>query len=311
MVLTAAQRLNGDTSIRRAFHAKKHACIRGQFEVLDSIPEDFRVGPVFSQAQSFPAWIRFSNGSITMTPDEDSVVQGLGIKLMGVEGEKILDGQDATATTQDFLFINLPGTPTTNANEFVELAQAQFDGALALTAYLVTHPTVAGRILSATALKTVESVRTESYWAGGAYRFGDRAMKYSARPCSETVPAFDVSGDDYLRDDLSAGLAAGDVCFDFYIQIQNDAVKQSIEDSSVIWELEDAPEVRVARVTIPQGDLSDSQKLLDAEECDDFSFNPWHSSPDYRPLGVVNRARRHAYDASKGRRNASGEPTPN
>jgi len=308
MIVTAMQRANGDTSIKRAFHAKNHACVRGEFQVFDTMPEDMKVGPVFSEAKNFPAWIRFSNGTITMTPDEDSVVQGMGIKLLGVEGEKILSGDDASATTQDFLMINLPATPTSNANEFVEFAQAQFDGNLAMAAYLLTHPVIAARGISLTALKTVESVRTESYWAGGAYRFGERAMKYSARPCAGTPAATPVSGDNYLREELEMSLMSGELCFDFYMQIQNDAVAQSIEDTAVRWRRGESEAIHMARLTIPQVDLSTTESLLDAEICDDFSFHPWHSSPEYRPLGVVNRARRRAYEASRTRRGSSAEP---
>ncbi len=305
MLLTALQRLNGDEVVRRAFHAYKYACAKAEFEVLDSIPQDMKIGPVFAEAKTFPTWVRFSKGSIAM-PDA-SFVQGLALKLMGVEGGKVLGGEEATASTQDFVLINLPATPTSNANEFVELAQAQFDGGLATAAYMITHPKVALKGISLTS-GTVDSLRTQSYWGGGAYRYGDRAMKYSARPCPGTFPVeTPADGNDVLLDsDLDKILVSSmEVCFDFYVQIQKDSVEQSIEDSSSEWDLAAAPAVRVARLTIPQVTNGEDEVL-----CNDFSFNPWHSAPEYRPLGDVNRARRFAYEASRMRRGSSSEPTP-
>lgn len=308
IIASALNELNGDDKMRRAFHAKKHACVQGDFEVLADIPSDLRVGPVFSAAQRFPTWVRFSNGTILMGADEDSIVQGLALKLMGVEGEKVLPGGNATATTQDFLMINLPATPTTNANEFVEFAQAQFDGTLALGAYMLTHPRVALRALDLTGGKDVVSVRHEDFWAGGAYRLGERAMKYSAAPCQGVSAPLGASGDDYLRADLSNALANADVCYDFFIQVQVDPIKQSIEDSSSVWSPTEAPAVHVARLTIPQGNLESEQALAAEAACDEFGFSPWHSATEYRPLGNVNRARRAAYDASQSQRGSGSEP---
>ncbi len=309
MLQTAIDRLNGDDIIRRTFHAKKHTCVRGQFEVLSGIDTDLQVGPVFKTAQTFPAWIRFSNGSIVMDPDEDAALQGLAIKLLGVDGAKLLDDEQPGARTQDFLLIDLPATPTTDANEFVELTQAQFNGNIALAAYLVTHPSVALRALSLTGGDDTTSARTREFWAGGAYRLGDRAMKYVARPCAGAPAASSPSGDDYLRDDLVRVLSNSEVCYDFYIQIQQDSVKQSIEDSSSVWDPALAPERLVARVTIPQTDLTAANVIAEEEQCNDFSFNIWNSAPDYQPLGHVNRGRRLAYEASKNSRGASAEPT--
>ena len=308
MVKAALNELNGDDRFRRAFHAKRHACVQGDFEVLANLPADMSVGPVFAEAGTFPTWVRFSNGTILMGPDGDSVVQGMALKLLGVEGPKVLEGEDASASTQDFLLINLPATPTTDANEFVEFAQAQFDGTLALAAYMITHPMVAIRSISLTGGKEILSVRAEEYWAGGAYRFGERAMKYSAQPCPGAPSPLGTTGDDYLREDLSRALADGDVCFDFFVQIQKDAVAQSIEDSSSIWGPADAVPVRVARITIPQGNMEAPQAVAAEAACDEFAFSPWHSAPEYRPLGNVNRARRAAYQASQARRSAQSEP---
>lgn len=47
---------------RRDAHAKAHGCVKAQFRVLDNLPEALQVG-IFAEANSYPAWIRYSNGS--------------------------------------------------------------------------------------------------------------------------------------------------------------------------------------------------------------------------------------------------------
>ena len=45
-----------------------------------------------------------------------------------------------------------------------------------------------------------------------------------------------------------------------------------------------------------------------AELCEGFSFDPWHATADFRPLGNMMRARSHAYRLSTQERRASPEP---
>jgi len=69
------------------------------------LPPALRVG-VFAQNQSFPAWLRFSNGgSDPNVPDTKGDIRGMAIKLMGVPGKKLLPTQ-ADARTQDFVMMN-------------------------------------------------------------------------------------------------------------------------------------------------------------------------------------------------------------
>jgi hypothetical protein len=45
-----------------------------------------------------------------------------------------------------------------------------------------------------------------------------------------------------------------------------------------------------------------------AEVCEGLSFDPWHTTADFRPLGNMMRARNHAYRLSTQERGASPEP---
>ena len=46
---------------RRQVHAKINGCVKAEFIVRPDLPEELKVG-LFKEANSYPAWIRFSNG---------------------------------------------------------------------------------------------------------------------------------------------------------------------------------------------------------------------------------------------------------
>ena len=102
----------------RAGNTKTYGVVRGEFCVLDDVPPEFRKG-IFAQPASFPAWIRFGGPGPLSPPDvEDSGILSIGIKLMGVPGEKFLPDEKST---QDFTGISCPTFTTPNIVENVKL----------------------------------------------------------------------------------------------------------------------------------------------------------------------------------------------
>ncbi|MBK6579794.1 MAG: hypothetical protein IPG17_27140 [Sandaracinaceae bacterium] len=68
----------------------------------------------------------------------------------------------------------------------------------------------------------------------------------------------------------------------------------SVEDSRTEWTEAAAPFVKVATITIPrQVFTTPAQEAF----CEALSFTPWHSLPEHRPLGGVNRVRRVVYES--------------
>ncbi|NJD32830.1 MAG: catalase, partial [Gammaproteobacteria bacterium] len=95
-------------AFRRDAHAKAHGCLRAEFTVRHDLPEALRNG-VFVPGRTYKAWVRFSNGNAYLQPDATKDARGMAIKLMGVQGPKLLTSPDeANAQTQDFLMINYP-----------------------------------------------------------------------------------------------------------------------------------------------------------------------------------------------------------
>jgi hypothetical protein len=151
------------------------------------------------------------------------------------------------------------------------------------------------------------------YFGAAPFLFGkDRAMKFSAAPCtaSEQAPFTDITPDnpskDYLGEALSLTMKGKqDVCYDFKVQVRSaDAADLNIEDATTTWPDEEASYVNVARITIkvPQApDTSEAREL-----CEKLSFTPWHSLADHQPLGGINRLRRKVYSGSARHRGVGG-----
>lgn len=93
---------NGVT--RRGQHPKHHGCVVADFEVLDSIPPEYRLG-VFVAPRRFEALIRFSNGSTY--DDREPDAHGMAIKLVAVEGDKLLK-KSLDPRSQDFILTDHP-----------------------------------------------------------------------------------------------------------------------------------------------------------------------------------------------------------
>lgn len=97
-----------------------------------------------------------------------------------------------------------------------------------------------------------------------------------------------------------------DVTFDFLAQLQTDPVAMPIEDSTVSWDQRASPYRKIATIRIPKQTFDTPAQQEFAEN---LSFTPWHALPEHRPLGNMNRARKHVYWAiSKLRHAHNGAP---
>src|SRR5439155_24121938 len=72
---------------------------------------------------SYRAYVRYSNGSWRQQSDHKADVRGMAVKLLGVDGKKLIPGLE-DARTQDFLLIRTAAPPTRDADEFVALVRA-------------------------------------------------------------------------------------------------------------------------------------------------------------------------------------------
>lgn len=300
--------------LRRGFHAKTHAGLVAEFQVRDYVPAYARHG-VFSHPRVFPAVVRFSNGTPGRQADRRPEPRGIGIKLIGVLGDKLPPGNKEDVT-QDFLATSHSVTSTVrNAAQFIAFIEAgRKRGLMPVNLARAVGVREAMRILSALVrtvlLSRVHSLATEHYSGTAPVKLGPHAVKFTVRPAAGTVPpARRGRTDDFLREELSERLRKGDLVFDFVVQFYVDDVRTPIEDTSVPWKPEHAPFVPVAQLRIPSCDLDDPLTSARSEVIDQYSFSPWHTIEEHRPLGNVMRARRVAYQVSATLRGHRPEPT--
>jgi len=296
--------------LRRGFHAKLHAGLIAEFEVLNDLPGYARHG-VFRASQVFPAVVRFSNGEPTPHPDKHHEPRGIAIKLMGASGRRLLPG-GGDAVTQDFLATSHSVTSTVrNVRQFMAFIRASRNPwTMPFTLWRAVGLRESLRILKAVVrtvvLSRVRSVVTEQYSGTAPIKFGPYAVKFTVRPAEGigTATRRDLTRD-FLREELADRLRKADLVLDFLVQFYVDESRTPIEDTSIVW---DTPFLKVAQLRIPGCDLDrpDTRKLSDA--VDRLSFSPWHAIEDHRPLGNVMRARRIAYEASATLRGHSPEP---
>jgi hypothetical protein len=310
--LLELQRRNAKGGARnRTLHAVAQAGLEAELTVLPDLPPHARVG-LFATPATYRAYVRYSNGHGVAEPDRKPAVRGIGVKIVGVPGRKLIPGLE-DAKTQDFLMINSRATLFRNADEFVGFIVASASPVRLLPWLLknfgfgrsVRFMRQLLRKLSA----PVPSLATTMYHTALPLKFGAYAVHALLAPHAQDAPgAKPGKAPDYLRTELEARLAQGPVSYDLRVQFFRDDERTPIEDPSREWSEEDAPPVTLARLTLPKQDPSSPRGRRVAALCERMSFDPWHTTEDFRPLGNMMRARSPAYRVSTGERGTAPEP---
>jgi hypothetical protein len=278
-------------SAQRFGNTKTFGVLRAEFSVLPDLPDRLRHG-LFATPGTYPAWVRFSGPGPYAPPDLEDLGQcSVAIKVMGVEGPKLLDDERAT---QDLIMVSPASFVTPDILQNARMQR--WVRAKAPLGYLLDPP---GRHLLHLALQLLYSPMHANplevrYHSTVPFLLGDgQAVQYSLRPrptARSRIPA--QPAENYLRDAMVRTLAAADWSFDFLVQPQTDPHRMPIEDATVTWPERLSPPVPVARLRLPAQRFDSDAQLAFA---DVLRYNPWHSLPAHRPLGNSNRARRRMY----------------
>jgi len=294
----------GVRPMRRDAHAKAHGLLRAEFSVLSGLPDRARVG-LFKQPATYQAWIRFSSAFSSIASDRDIDVRGMAIKVMGVEGEKLLE-REKFEKTQDFLLINHSVFFSPNVKEYAEFSREYVKKESAIQYLLRPARWRQAFILYQASRQDVANPLTARFWSSVPFKHGPAAIKYSATPCDGEQKGKPAASPNFLREAMVAYLSERDACFDFAVQFQTDPVKMPIEDPSIDWDERASPFVKVAKIRIPR-QVFDSERQN--EYAENLSFTPWHCLPEHQPLGGVNRIRKTVYEhISTLRHTANGVP---
>lgn len=293
----------GQDPVLRPVFVKYHGTARGVLTVDPELPVDLRVGFLESaheQEGGLTAWVRFSSDTLPDRTGHRRTV-GMGIKLFGVPGAKLLE-DEGQADTQDLVVQN-------HDVFFVDTAQDMCEFQQDPVAYQNAHP-LTRRILQEMR-KPEESTLRATYWGVLPYAFGsDQYVKYKLVPVScaagDSQAAPPEEDPSFLRGDLRHRLSAGEAAFDLMVQFRTAPDRMPLDRATVRWEESLSAPVRVARLTLHRQDiLARGQDVYG----DNLAYNPWHSLPEHRPIGSIADARRVVYRASAARRrDANGVP---
>lgn len=307
----------------RSVHAKCHGLLIGELTVLDNLPPHLAQG-LFAKAVNLPVIMRFSTPPGDMLDDNVSVPRGLAVKVLSVEGERLMGSENAM--TQDFVLVNGPAFLAPNAKKFLsslKLLASTTDKAPGLKKALSTVLQGTEKLIEAVGGEsaTIKSMGGhpetnllgETYFSQAPILYGPYMAKISIAPISNKLtqlkdaPVDLTDKPDGLREAVVDFFANNTADWELRVQLCTDLDTMPIEDSSVSWPEDVSPYIAVAHITVkPQLAWSEARsKVVD----DGMSFSPWHGIAAHRPIGSIMRVRKMAYEMSaRFRAERNGQP---
>ena len=300
----------------RDAHAKGYGVARGEVEILDGLPDEYAQG-IYATPGRHGALIRFSNGSPHAGADVrlgSSV--GLAVKMFDVAGPTLLDDEPDTRTF-DYTCINGPIFFCNTLEHylffqdlFLQASTYFAHGRAGEHRFLSDFLTGKGtfeqedwawdELLAMLRLQQTPSVNVllSSFWTMGAVRHGSCIAKVRIAPdpyFAEAVTRRDIEpglASEETRPALVAELKEHPYAFDIQVQLCTDITRMPIDDLTVEWPESLSPYVTVARLRIPQQDISGPDNI---EKMDALSFTPWRVTAEHAPLGSLMRSRKEVY----------------
>lgn len=290
----------------RDAHAKSHAILRGELIVNPDLPEVLAQG-MFAEARSFPVIARISTTSGVLRSDKNRGVRGLGIKAIGVHGERAMDDEPnvtqdfVLVTHEEFLFADAHAYRTLGMLSATLLARLS-DGALWAGSELLGALQKIGLPMPPNLAVFVAPNRPilgETFYSSAPIRYGDYVARFKYEPTSPEVKALADQtlprnpGQDEHRDLIMAFFEKHSAEYTFSVQLCLDTKEMPIEDATKPWK---SPYLPVAKVVFPE--QNPYSALRRAYGDDVLSFNSWRGLEAHRPLGSINRLKRKVYEAS-------------
>lgn len=284
----------------RGTHLKTQGCVVGKFIVHDDLPEHLAQG-MFKRPGAYDVIMRYSSLTPKLVPDNAPAPRGIGMKIFGIEGEKIW-GEDKK--TQDWTMNNYPILELRNPQVTHEIADSlernwdnipKFAEELSnrVDADVATFP---GQIPRQYMVAMPE-------YSQSAYRHGDYVAKYGVFPLGEAQKALK---DVHIKDEDPINVISqhtrqfhmqNKVTYSFCAQLLQNLEEQPVEDIGVEWDEKKYPFEQIATIEFEPQDswLPEFRVWWD----DRITVNSWHGLKEHRPLGSTNRMRRVVYAESR------------
>ena len=217
---------------QRFGNTKTFGVLRAEFTVLDGLPDHVRRG-LFAKPNSYPAWVRFSGPGPYWPSDLNDLGQcSVGIKVMGVPGEKLLDDEKLT---QDLILVSPASFVTPNIRENAKMQRWVRAEAPIVYAFKPGDSHILQLIMQMLYSPMHANPLEVQYYSNVPFLLGDdQAVQYSVKPVRKGSSRIPVKPrDDYLREAMVRTLADGDWEMDFMVQVQTDPHLMPIEDATV------------------------------------------------------------------------------
>lgn len=287
----------GNQTPKRGFHAKTIGLVKAELKVDDSIEDFLKVG-LFKEPRTYNSWVRFTNGSSTVSPDGKTAgIFGMAIKVLIGDSGEYVGGCQNDGNTQDIILSNSPifvPSKTHLQLNGVKVAMGNVLEAIINIVPVLLQQTRAAISFLGNRIKS-PNVLEEMYYSATPYSFGqNRVIKWHARPLktiSSVMP--EKPAQDFLREELTKDLSVVDdnpIAYALFVQFCENRKTEPIDDSSVEWK---TPFHRVATIMFPAQDINSKERNeLDKR----MSYSPGHSIEGHGPLGNVNMVRKVVYE---------------
>jgi hypothetical protein len=323
--MSASLKAEGIGRVVRDAHAKGYGLARGEVEILSGLPSEYAQG-IYARPGCHEATVRFSNGTNHTGADRFlGAGTGIGLKIFGIEGKTLLD-DEPDSHTFDYAMINHPVFFINTIEQYMFLqglfAQVgtvpppdESPEERRAKMYRFLHDWVTGNgtlppeqwaweelgVFLQLAQIPAMNLLLYTYWSMGALRHGDYIAKARVAPVQAFADrvvrrALDLaSAEQVFHPALVAELRERPYEFDIQIQLCVDIERMPVENVTVRWPETLSPFVTVAKLRLPQQDISGEDNF---EKMDRISISPWRVRAEHRPLGNIMRSRKEAYRQS-------------
>ncbi|MEE4026037.1 catalase family protein [Gordonia sp. PKS22-38] len=298
----------------RDAHAKGHGILRGELEVLDDLDDELAQG-MFATPRVYPIVARLSSTSGAIRSDQLRGVRGLGVKVIGVDGERALP--DDTANTQDFIMVTHREFLFADAHEYSRRGMAV---AWTLARLSDTVLKRGSEVLDALNRRVLDPLGVglphtlsvfiapnthilgDTFHSSAPLRHGDYMVKMRLVPRSPEVRALvgapmpDNGGVNALAESVIDFFALHDAEYELQVQLCTDLESMPIEDATKEWDHRRSPYRPVAVIRYPRQNPYTPERRAFGDDV--LSFNSWRGLDAHRPLGSINRLKKRVYEAS-------------
>lgn len=290
----------------RGTHVKTQAIVKGRLEVKDGLPEHLAQG-LFSKSKTYDIAMRYATEPSHILPDTQNAPRGIGMRIFGVDGEKLKDSNPEQGGWHDLFMNNAPMLELKDLDTTLEiftLREKYFESPLKYNAAIMLRKDALTQ--AAPGFLPNQHPMSFTFYSQAAYTHGPYVAKYRLEPILDSQKALSSikpTEPDEIMHMLAQYFSSHPARYSLDVQMCRDLDKQPVEDTQTEWKETDSPWETVAILELPVGQDSASDERRVFWE-DRMAIGPWEGLKAHVPLGSVNRLRKAIYAHSRENRQA-------